>query len=155
TNAGSVSFTVTFSQPVTGVSTANFVTVEGTGLSGSSVTGVTPISSTTTTTWTGTANTGSGTGTLALRMQDSPKVHDSVSNAVGSVPFTGTPAYNIDKTAPAVNTINLNGATPTNQASVSWVVTFSKPVTGVGVSNFQTVEGSGISGTQVIGVTPA
>jgi hypothetical protein len=41
-----------------------------------------------------------------------------------------------DTTAPTVTSIALAGPTPTNAPSVTWTVTFSEPVTGVGAANF-------------------
>ena len=45
-----------------------------------------------------------------------------------------------DITAPSVVSISLAGPSPTNAASVSWRVTFSEPVTGVGLNNFNLVQ---------------
>ena len=41
-----------------------------------------------------------------------------------------------DTTAPTVSAVALAGPSPTNAPSVSWSVTFSEPVTGVGAANF-------------------
>jgi probable HAF family extracellular repeat protein len=58
-----------------------------------------------------------------------------------------------DTTAPTVSSIALAGTTPTNVPSVSWKVTFSEPVTGVGAGNFTLVRvGSGGS-PAITGVT--
>ncbi|HLO13220.1 MAG TPA: right-handed parallel beta-helix repeat-containing protein, partial [Anaerolineales bacterium] len=67
TNATSVNFTVTFSEPVTGVDVAapfsDFGLVVSSGITGASITGVGPVSETT---YTVGVNTGSGNGTIRL-----------------------------------------------------------------------------------------
>ena len=79
TNATSVQFTVTFSEPVSGVDVTDFVTAEGAGLSGSSVTSV----SGGPTTYTVTVNTGSGDGTVGLNLVDNDSIHDALAYPLG------------------------------------------------------------------------
>jgi MSHA biogenesis protein MshQ len=79
----SASWTVTFSEPVTGVNAADFVLVQGGGMSGASIASVTGSG----TTWTVTANLGVNTGTLGLNLVDDDSVQDSVGNRLGG---TGT-----------------------------------------------------------------
>src|SRR5262249_5123017 len=68
TNLASVQWTVTFTNPVTGVAAGNFTLVNG-GLGGSpAITGVTAVGATPATSWTVTASTGSGTGTPGMHM---------------------------------------------------------------------------------------
>lgn len=83
--ATSVDWTVTFSESVTGVDATDFALVEGGGVSGSTITGVTGSG----TTWTVTANSGTGAGTLGLNLVDD----DTIINA-GSIPLSGTGAGN-------------------------------------------------------------
>ncbi|MCX7429506.1 MAG: hypothetical protein NTY17_00590, partial [Planctomycetia bacterium] len=124
TSALSVSWTVTFTEPVTGLTAANLSLVSG-GLSGiPAITGVTPASATNTATWTVTASTGSGSGTLGLKMTNSTNVRDANSQAVTNLPFTGA-AYTVDRTTPAAQSIVRANASPTSQSVVSWTVTFS------------------------------
>ncbi len=55
------------------------------------------------------------------------------------LPLTGvtsTSGIRVDATPPTVSSINRAQASPTNLASLSYTVTFSKPVTGVDVSDF-------------------
>jgi large repetitive protein len=64
-------------------------------------------------------------------------------------------AWTIDLTAPMVSSIARAGTSPTNAASVTWIVKFSEPVTGVAAngSNFSLVAG-GLSGSPAVsGVT--
>jgi hypothetical protein len=154
TAASSVSWNVTFTEPVTGVTAANFALVNG-GLGGTPlITGVTPTSSTSTSTWTVTASTGSGSGTLGLNMTNSTNVQDADLQGVANVPFTKGAVYTIDRTAPALESISRSDASPTALSSVSWTVTFSEPVSGVSKANFL-LKASGLSGTQITQVSQA
>ncbi len=119
TNAASVSWTVTFSGSVTGVTAANFSLVTS-GLTGASISNVSGSG----TTWTVTASTGTGDGTLGLNMANAAGVSPIVSN----LPFTGE-TYTIDKTAPAA-AISSAAADPTNANPIPVTVTFSEAVSG-------------------------
>ena len=85
TSATSVSWTVTFSENVVGVSASNFTPVPGGGLSGATVTSVIGSG----TTWTVTASTGSGSGTLGLNLSSAAGITDRAGNALTGVPVTG------------------------------------------------------------------
>jgi hypothetical protein len=101
TNAATVSWTVTFSQSVTGVSASNFSLAQ-TGVTGAGSIGVTGSGSV----YTVTASTGTGDGTLGL----------SLSNTAGIPGLAGTltgQTYTIDKTAPVVTLTKVNGAAVT------------------------------------------
>src|SRR6185312_2238591 len=105
--AGSLSWTVTFSESVTGVATSNFAVVSGGGLGGSpAVTGVSGSG----TAWTVTTSSGSGSGTLGVNLTSAGSIQDAAGNAV-TAPVTGA-VYTIDRTAPVL-TITL----PTSGAS--------------------------------------
>jgi len=83
TNLASVSFTVTFSESVTGVDTAlpfNDFSLTTTGVTGASITSVTPVSGTT---YTVRVNTGSGAGTIRLNVVDDNSIVDAASNPLG------------------------------------------------------------------------
>jgi len=82
TTAASVHFTVTFSEAVTGVDTADF-TLTATGVTGASVTSV----SGSLTIYTVNVNTGTGSGTLRLNVVDNDTIIDGSSNPLGG---TGT-----------------------------------------------------------------
>lgn len=101
TNAGTVHWTVVFSEPVTGVAPggSNFSLVAS-GLTGSpAITGVTGSG----TTYTVTATTGTGTsgpsGTLQLKVTTAGAIVDAAGNPLAGLPFSGQ-TYTIDKTAP-------------------------------------------------------
>jgi hypothetical protein len=97
TNAASVSWTVTFGEPVNGGGTSNFALTAG-GLSGTSISSVTGAGATRTVT----ASTGAGSGTLQLRLSSASGISDLAGNALtGAVPVNG-PTYDVDRAAPPV-----------------------------------------------------
>jgi len=153
TAAASVSWTVTFSEPVTGLTALNFQLVAEVLGATPTITGVTPVSGTITATWTVTASTGTGSGTLGLNMTNSTNVRDANSQAVTNVPFTGD-IYTIDRAAPTLQSITLTDVNPTQQPQVSWTVTFSEAVSGVSKANFRLVS-TGLSGSQITQVMQA
>ncbi len=152
TAAGSVQWTVVFSESVTGVDTGDFA-LANTGLTSPSVSAVSGSGAT----YTVTASTGSGSGTLGLDVVDNDSIKDSVGNPLGGAGSgngnaTG-PTYTVDRTPPLVSSINRADASPTNAGSVQWTVMFSKPVTGVDSTDFALVKG-GLGGSPAItGVT--
>jgi hypothetical protein len=153
TNSGSISYTVTFANSVTGLTVSNFsLSPTVTGASVSSVSG-------SGTTYTVVVSTGSGDGTLQLNLANSTGLSPSVSN----VPFAG-PAITIDKTRPSVAISSTaggnNGTTATTP--IPFTVTFSEAVTGfvagdVTVSNGAITAGSfsGSGATYTFNVTPS
>ena len=78
TNLASVTFTVTFSEPVTGVNVSDF-SLAITGISGAFVSGVSGSGSV----YTVTVNTGSGTGTIRLDVVDNDSIVDLACNSLG------------------------------------------------------------------------
>jgi LPXTG-site transpeptidase (sortase) family protein len=147
TNAASVDFTVTFSESVTNVGTADF-SLTTTGVSGASIAGVTAGPADT---YTVSVDTGSGSGTIRLDLTAGATIQDSVGNAfVG--PYTGGETYTIDKGAPSVVGIVRADPSPTNAASVDFTVTFDESVADVDTSDF-TLTTTGVSGPSITGVT--
>lgn len=144
TNAGSVTFRVTFAASAGGLSTSNFATTTTGSVSGTSVTGVSGSG----TIWDVTVNTGSGDGTIRLDMINDNGVNPSLTN----VPFTSGQTYTIDKTAPTVSSITRAAANPTNASSVTFTVTFSESVSGVSTGNFS-VDATGPSGASISGIS--
>lgn len=151
TAAPTVTWTVVFSEPVTGVGTADVALVP-TGVTGARVTGVGGSG----TTWTVTASTGTGGGSLGLNVLDDDSVQDAAGNPLAG-PGTGNGAfagqtYALDRSAPTVTVNQRSGqADPTNSASLGWTVVFSKPVTGFDVDDLVRTSGTGgtlsVSGT--------
>jgi hypothetical protein len=153
TNATSVTFTVTFAASVTGVTTANFATVNGGSVAGSSVTSVSGSG----TTYSVVVNTGSGSGTVGLNLTNDTGLTPGISND----PFTGQ-TVTIDKTAPTTtisSTAGGNGST-TGTSPIPFTVTFSESITGFLASDVVVTGGtiSGFSGsgaTYTFNVTPS
>src|SRR5436190_8101567 len=119
TSAGSVSFTVIYSESVTGVDSTDFA-LNSTGVTGASITSVIGSG----TTYTVAVNSGSGDGTIGLNLVDNDSIVDTAGNPLGGTGagngnFTGQ-LYTVDKTAPSVVSINRAGSNPTNGASASW-----------------------------------
>ena len=107
-HCGSVRFTVTFSESVTGVNAGDF-TLTTSGVSGASISNVSGSGSV----YTVTVNTGSGDGTIRLNVLDDDSINDVASNNLG-VGFTTGETYTIDKTVPTVVSVVRADASPTN-----------------------------------------
>ncbi len=107
TNASSVSWTVTFTTPISAL-TANNFTLVNVGLGGvPAITTVTSIGAAPSTQWTVAASTGSGNGTLGLNMANDAGLSHDVFVAPGSpnlLPFTGQ-VYTIERTVPTVTNV--------------------------------------------------
>jgi Bacterial Ig-like domain/SprB repeat/Secretion system C-terminal sorting domain len=131
TNTASVSYTVTFSASVSGLTTANFAALTTGSVSGASVSSLTGSGST----YTVSVNTGTGDGTVQLQLSNATGLTPGVSN----VPFAGD-VITIDKTAPTV--VSISRQVPltslTNAISYTFRVTFSEDVTNVRPGLFST-----------------
>jgi hypothetical protein len=149
TNASSVTYAVVLNEPVTGVNTTDFeVVTDG------SVPDTVPLA----VLGSGASYTVSisgihGNGDLGLDLIN------NVSIQSGGVPLSGGflgQSYFILQSFPSVMSINLGtpGTPITNASTVSFIVTFSEPVTGVTASDFQLVA-TGTVGTALTQVTPA
>jgi hypothetical protein len=117
TDAASVNFTVTFSEPVTGVDTvppfSDFGLTTSPGVTGASITDVTPVSGAT---YTVSANTGSGNGSIRLDVVDDDSIIDSEGYPLsgmgaGNGNFNAGEEYTIAKSTPNTftETIRSNG----------------------------------------------
>jgi hypothetical protein len=141
TNAASVSWTVTFSESVTGVDSSDFALANN-GLTGPSVTGVTGSG----TTYTVTANTGTGDGTLGLNLVDNDSIADGASNKLDGS-FTGQ-VYTIDKTKPVIS------ASATLPGGADYTAgTWTNEDVQVSFSCTDNTGGSGINTNTVAGAT--
>ncbi|MEW6400300.1 MAG: multicopper oxidase domain-containing protein, partial [Chloroflexota bacterium] len=101
-NRATVFFSVTFSESVIGVNTADFA-LTASGVTGASVTGVTGTGATRTVA----VNTGTGSGTIRLDVVDDDSIRDAANNSLGGPGagngnFTGGQSYTMDKTPPTV-----------------------------------------------------
>ncbi len=135
-NTPSVTWTITFANPVDGLTPANFAVVP-TGLGGTpTVTGVSEASGPPATQWNVTASTGTGSGTLGLNLvNDSGLTHD-----VTNLPFTGQ-VFNIDRAPPTVTiTVADTSLTAGETSPVSFV--FSEAVNQVPPANLTVANGT-------------
>jgi uncharacterized protein (DUF2141 family) len=153
TNATSVTYTVTFSEAVTGVDATDFA------LALNGVTAATPVAvSGSGTTYTVTVSGVSGTGTLGLNLVGDGTITDAAGNPLTSAGnFTGQ-EYTIDQTAPTA-TITSSAAAATNTSPIPVTVTFSESVTGfteadVAVGNGTVINFAGSGDTYTFDVVP-
>ncbi len=146
TNADTLTFDVTFSTAVTGVSAANF------SLSGSDVTGVISSVSGSGTAWTVTVTGVSGDGTLGLDLSAVADINDG-NNGPLEATHTSDQTYTVDQTGPTVTSITRRtpGTGVTNADTLVFRVTFSEAVSNLDVADFAV---TGTTGT-VTGVVSA
>ncbi|MFZ5923061.1 MAG: choice-of-anchor Q domain-containing protein [Chloroflexota bacterium] len=93
TSAAHVDFTVTFSEPVTGVDLADFTLATTGGVSNPTLSGLSGAGSS----YTVTVATGSGNGTIRLDVPATAVVTDLAGNPLDGLPFAVGLAYTIDK----------------------------------------------------------
>jgi hypothetical protein len=107
TNAANINFTVTFSEPVTGVDIAapfnDFALSLSSTITGASITGVTPVSETT---YIVGIHTGAGNGTIRLDVLDDDSIINSNNQPLGGAGtanggFSNSEAYTINKSITA------------------------------------------------------
>ncbi|WP_022824620.1 LamG-like jellyroll fold domain-containing protein [Hymenobacter norwichensis] len=151
TNVTSLTFRVTFSESVSGVSASSFV-LATTGTATGTIASVSPVSSTT---FDVVVNSVSGNGTLGLNLKATASgVTDLAGNAPAGV--TG-PTYTIDQTPPTA--VISSSAGPNNSTTtttpIPFTVTFSENVTGFAASSVTISNGSLTPGsfTAVSGTT--
>ncbi|MDW8339788.1 MAG: hypothetical protein RMM28_11690, partial [Thermoleophilia bacterium] len=153
TNASSASWTVVYSEAVTGVDASDFV-LSGAGAAGATLSGVSGSGDT----YTVVSSIGAD-GLLRLDLVDDDSIRDLAGTPLGG-PGTGNgdfegEAYLVDRTAPTVASIARAGPSPTNAGPLVWTVTFSEPVSGVHPSDFSLLA-SGLSGPPtLVSVTPS
>jgi len=144
TNATSVTFAVTFSEPVTGVDATDFVLAK-TG----TVASTTTVVSVSATGYLVTVSGLTGDGTLGLNLTNNGSIKDASSNGLSSS-FTGQ-TYTLDHLAPEVLSINRSNPIPatTNASSVTFAVTFTEAVTGVDSADFAVVKTGSVASTSI------
>ena len=113
TNGSSQTFTATFADAVTGLTTSNFSLTQ-TGVTGASITSVTGSG----TTYTVTVNTGTGDGTIGVNLANATNLSLGIST---TLPFAGG-TTTVDKTAPTVTI-----GTPSLSTTTTGPVTYSVP----------------------------
>jgi hypothetical protein len=117
--AGPLSWTVTFSEPVNGVTTSNFgLVTSGTGGTAPTITGVTP-SAGPSATWTvatsETGTTGTNSGLIGLNLTSIGAIADVATNALSATPPVTGAAYTYDTTRPTVTAFTSTAGTVSGQ----------------------------------------
>ncbi|MEW6181123.1 MAG: S8 family serine peptidase [Chloroflexota bacterium] len=145
TNASEVHFSITFSEPVFGLTATDFEAVEEDGLTGSSVTS---IKADNPQTYTITLLSGGPQGQLGLRLKDGTSARDEAGNTLTGLPyFDPGKTYQIDKVAPQVTSLRRLDESPTSAAQVRFEITFSEAVQGVDPADFAVVESGQLYGS--------
>lgn len=147
-NTGPLAWTVTFSEPVTGVTTTNFaLALSGIGGTAPTFSSVTPVGASPSATWTvsvgTTATTGTNAGSIGLNLAASGSVVDPAGNTLNAGTVAG-PAYSYDTTAPTVVRVTsglANGSYKAGQV-VPVTVEFTEPVTVAGTPQLTLVTGA-------------
>ena len=130
TTAATVRYTVTFTEPVSGVDPADFTLTTSGAVAPGAIT-VSPVSGTT---FTVDVDTGSGDGTIRLDVIANGTIRDAAGNPLAAG-YTAAAAFTIDRTAPTVAvTLGAGQPTPAGTQPVRFAVTFSEPVGGFGQS---------------------
>jgi hypothetical protein len=129
TNADKLTFVVTFSEAVAGLTTNNFQLVLGTGVDGTiqKVTG-------SGTTWTVTITNISGNGSLGLNLSDAVGIADLAGNAMTTT-FSGGESYLIDTTNPT-GTIGLAAGSSLNSETITFMVMFDEALSSLTPNHF-------------------
>ncbi len=153
TNAGSVQFQVTFSEPVTGVDATDFQVVR----SGSVSSGTVSVSGSGSS-YTVTVAGLTGAGTLGLNLIDDDTIHDILTNSAqdhplggvraGNGTFTTSETYTLDRVPPTVSSITRTGSVTAAGGTITYTVTFSEPVTGVAATDFS-LSSDGLTGASI------
>lgn len=158
-------FTVAFSEAVTGVATSSFTVVKGSSVTGTpTVKSVLPASASATTTFTvaldlaGTTASGEATSTIGIEIPIGAMILDTAGNSIttGTTP-TPIDVFTLDTVAP-----HLTAATPTDGLlanringthPLTFQVVFTKSVTNVTADAFSVERGSSVVGTPTIAVS--
>lgn len=138
TNRTHVSFTLTFSEPVSGLSAANLSLVTS-GLSGAAIT---YISNGGSNYYYVSASTGTGDGALTLNLTSGAGIVDAQGVALANAPVAG-PTYIIDKTAPTALAFTRGAASPSNLTSLPFLLAFSEPVVDVNAYGMSVINEAG------------
>ncbi|MBD1850815.1 DUF4347 domain-containing protein [Leptolyngbya sp. FACHB-711] len=150
TAADQVAYRVVFSTGVSGVTIDDFQPA-AVGITGATITGITPISADT---YNVTLNTGTGNGTLGLNLIDNDSIQNNLNVKLGGTGanngnFTNSQTYSIDKTPPLASGITVETPNPTNADRVDFTVNFTQPVTGVDKGDFVLATTGGVSNAQI------
>ncbi|RZK31116.1 MAG: hypothetical protein EOO63_04970, partial [Hymenobacter sp.] len=140
TNASIVTYALTFSIPVEGLTLGNFALATTGSVAGASLQSLRSLSSNATysATYGLAVNTGTGDGTLALYLANYMGTRPGIESPV---PTPGSPTYVLDKTPPTA-TISTTATNPTSSAPIPFTVTFSESVTGFTANGIAVTNGT-------------
>lgn len=132
--AGQVTYTVTFSESVTGVDPGDFALTTTGAVAGASIVGVAGTGSTRTVT----VDTGTGSGTVRLDVIDDDTIRQQAGSqfplggyGVANGNFVAGQTYAVDATRPSVDfSKQAAQADPTSSSPIRFTAAFSEPVTG-------------------------
>ncbi|UOQ96787.1 Ig-like domain-containing protein [Hymenobacter sp. 5317J-9] len=152
TNATSLTYRVTFSEAVTGVTTSSFAFTTTGGITGT-IASVASVGGSNGTQYDVTVNSVSGNGTGRLDVKSSGSgITDVAGNAL-SGGYTGGQTYTVSQSVTVTSVTRLTPS-PTATPTVSYQVVFSGSVTGLTTGNFAvTVTSGSISGASVASVS--
>lgn len=138
-DASSVDFTVSFSEPVTGVDGGDFSFFT---MNGAAITNVTGGGSQ----YVVSVSIQPGRDSLRLDLVDNDSILDAIGNPLGGAGLGNGNAlggiFNIDIATPIATSIIRASANPTNAPTASFIVTFSEVVDGVDPGDFSLTNGS-------------
>ena len=143
-NDSQVTFTVTFSEAVTGVGTDDFELTTTGPLTGASIVSALSVSSNTV--FSVVVNTGNGDGTIHLNIVDDDSIQNGSTiklNGTGTDTSATGIGYEVDKSKPAVTSITPITGSPTNADTISYDVVFDESVTGFDEAADITVDANG------------
>ena len=141
TNADTLVFLATFSEPVTGVDATDFAVTGTTGII--SVAEVT--ASTFDVTITG-GDLASLNGTVGLNLATSPTITDLASNALPNTEPTTDETYLLDNVPPTVTTASFVASGVLSAGATSLTVTFSEPIIGASLATNYELRRAGADG---------
>ena len=146
TSSQSIAYVATFNRPLTTGPTASNFDFNASGITGPTVTSVTPVS---TTVYNVTVDTGSGDGVIQLILQTTAGIAPV---PVLIAPFNAGPVIAIDKSKPILTAFAQLDPPMLFGSTVRYALTFNEPVQTLAANNF-TLNVVGLTGSSITGVT--
>ncbi len=147
TNSNRVDFSITFSEAVTGVDISDFI-LSPTNPSDASLLTVSGSGDK----YIVSANSGSSDTVLRLDLTDDDSIINNSGIKLGGTGFgngnfMNGEAYTVDKTAPVIFSIARSTVSPTNAATLDFVITFSEAVSNLDASDFRLISSNNTDGS--------
>ncbi|WP_372895217.1 beta-propeller fold lactonase family protein, partial [Stieleria sp.] len=150
TRLAAIDFTVTLTEPVTGLDATDFA-VDVTGTASANIASITGADDT----YTVSLSLGTGQGTLVLRLIDDDSIIDAEGMPLGRTGSNGgaesVPVI-VDNQAPTLVSITKLDPDPTGDTSLRFAVTFDEPVVGLQTTDFL-INAAGVTGGQISNLT--